>query len=158
MQNHPCTEVAYRIHFNLRGRSRHYDGCFGAQPGRRHGHSLRMVARRRGYNTTTELFRAQPTHLAIRAPQLEGEHGLQIFSFQPDLVPQSTRHHPGFMDWSFLSDIIDTCIENSFDIGMGHEVVYSRRGSLMDHHNGEGAVLQLELQRHCWFFVITQQG
>ena len=84
-----------RVHFNLGRGFGHHDGRRAAQALRGKGNALRVVACAGGNHAFAQYVFRQLCHFVVRAAQLEGKHGLQIFAFEQDFVAQAVRQIAG---------------------------------------------------------------
>ena len=94
-QHHIAAACFHRTHLNFRRGFGHHNGCRAAQSLRGKGNALRVVACAGGNHAFAQYVFRQLCHFVVRAAQLEGKHGLQIFAFEQDFVAQAVRQIAG---------------------------------------------------------------
>src|SRR6056297_2435212 len=122
MQNDAGAPRAHRIHLDLGCCAGHDNNGPYAHALRCHGQALGMVASGCRHHPAAALRLAQPVHFVVGPAQLEGEHGLQVLTLEPDPVAQPGRQQCGFVYRCLARHVVHAGIEDALDIAMRHGI------------------------------------
>ncbi|VVP47573.1 hypothetical protein PS732_05312 [Pseudomonas fluorescens] len=120
VQHHFAATRTHAFDLDFRGGLGHDDGGFHTQHFRRQGQTLRMVARRRGDHATGALLVGQLGQLVVGAANLEGEHGLQVFALEPNVITQPLGELASILQRGFYGNVINARGEDLFDVLFEH--------------------------------------
>ena len=93
VQHHVGTVGLGGIDLQRRGDLRHADGGLGSTLAGRIGHTLGMVAGRRGDDAVSDLLFGERSNLVIGTANLEGSGDLQVFRLQENLMAGHLAQH-----------------------------------------------------------------
>ena len=93
VQHHVGTVGLGGIDLQRRGDLRHADGGLGSTLAGRIGHTLGMVAGRRGDDAVSDLLFGERSNLVIGTADLEGSGDLQVFRLQENLMAGHLAQH-----------------------------------------------------------------
>ncbi len=120
VQHHLAATGTHAFDLDFRGGLGHHDRCLDPQHLGRQGQALGMVAGRCGDHAARTLFIAELGQLVVGTANLEGEHRLQVFTLEPDLVAQSLGELAGGLQRGFHGNIVNARGEDLLDVLFEH--------------------------------------
>ncbi|MNE30145.1 hypothetical protein D3C80_1236460 [compost metagenome] len=133
MQHHLAAARAHAFDLDLRGGLGHDDGRLDPQFPRRQRQALGMVAGRGGHHATGQLLWGQLGELVIGAADLEGEHRLQVFALEQDVVAQALAQLAGGLQRGFDGNVVNARGEDLLDVLFEHrESITERLGGVCE--------------------------
>ncbi len=134
VQHHLAAPGAHALDLDFRCGLGHHDGRLDAQLPCCQGQALGVVARRGGDHAARQFLGAQLGQLVVGPANLEGEHRLQVFALEQDLVAQALAQLPGTVQGRFDGDIVDARGEDLLD------VLFEHRESITGHGTRTGSL------------------
>ncbi|MNZ76598.1 hypothetical protein D3C78_951110 [compost metagenome] len=133
VQHHLATARTHAFDLDLGGGLGHHDGGLDPQLTGRQGHALGMVAGRCGDYATGQFLSTELGQLVIGTANLEGEHRLQVFTLEQDVVAQTLAQLAGGLQRSFDGNVVNARGEDLLDVLFEHrESITERLGGVCE--------------------------
>jgi len=107
VQHHLGAAGCHGPHLHLRRGHRHHDHGAATQLLGTQRHTLSVVPGTGGDHAPFQFSRTEARHLVVSAPQLEAEHGLQVFPLQQHGVGEPAREVGGGIEGGFDRHVVD---------------------------------------------------